>query len=613
MARCYSREQMVPFGPARAVASRVPVALRHLMADLRPSPIAGSAELAKAGGYLYGAGGLMVAISLLLPLPGATDWVVGAVAAVALVVSGLLLRWGHRLPPSAYPVLTALGTGLISVIVRFAGDSAAPAYAFLYVFAALYAFYFYEPGQAMLQVVLIGVACAVVGVFGRATQVEWLMVVGSVVVVGRWTQRSIRRVQNLARTDPLTGVPNRRAWDEELHRAVSRRQRDGDPVCVAMLDLDHFKIFNDEQGHQAGDRILQTVVSSWLAVLRAGDVLARYGGEEFTLLLNGCRLDKGQAIVERLRELVPRGLTCSAGVAEWDGNESEVGMMSRCDAALYEAKSRGRNRLVVAPSPAEADGNGILAQSARWADTVVRVLASHDVDVVFQPVVQLNDGGIVGFEALSRPAGWSGGSVEGLFAAAQRMGMVRELDHLCRRTAIEVAQGLSPGLPLFINVSVAALLDPLHDVDQLLLLLGWANRRPQDVVLEVSERESVTNVARLADVLAEHRRHCIRFALDDVGEGRSTFETLAAARPEFIKIASSFTQRVDQVGPRATILAALAFADASDAAVIAEGIEDQRTQDLLAELGVEFGQGYHLGRPAALTAIEVVEAQSVSR
>jgi EAL domain-containing protein (putative c-di-GMP-specific phosphodiesterase class I) len=265
--------------------------------------------------------------------------------------------------------------------------------------------------------------------------------------------------------------------------------------------------------------------------------------------------------------------------------------------------------MVIAPSPSEADGTGILAQSARWADTVLRVLASRDVDVVFQPVVRLADRGITGFEALSRPSGWTGGSVEGLFAAAQRMGLVRELDHLCRRTAIRVANGLTPGLPVFINVSVAALLDPLHDVDQLLLLLRWAGRSPHDVVLEVSERESVTNVSRLVQVLGAHREHGIRFALDDVGEGRSTFETLAAARPEFVKIASSFTQRVDQVGPRATILAALAFARESGAAVIAEGIEDQRTLELLIELGVEYGQGYHLGRPAALTAVDLVEAR----
>jgi len=187
------------------------------------------------------------------------------------------------------------------------------------------------------------------------------------------------------------------------------------------------------------------------------------------------------------------------------------------------------------------------------------------------------------------------------------MGLVRELDHLCRRTAIDVAQGLTEGLPVFINCSVAGLLDPLHDVDQLLLLLDWAGRRPQDVVLEMSERESVTNVGRLVAVLEQHRAHGIRFALDDVGEGRSTFETLAAARPEFIKIATSFTQRVDEVGPRATVLAALAFARASDAEVIAEGIEDQRTLDLLQELGVAYGQGYHLGRPAALTSFEVAE------
>jgi len=563
--------------------------------------------MARAGAYLYGAGGILVAASLLLRVPGVQPEVLGGVAVVAVAVAGLLRAWGHRLPPEVYPALTAIGTGLVTVIVRFGGEGA-QAYSFIYVFAALYAFYFYEPAQALLQVGLIALGCGLVGNFGPALGVEMMLLVGTVIVVGLWTQLSIRRVQSLARTDPLTGVPNRRAWDEEVHRGIARRRRDGEPLCVAMLDLDHFKIFNDEQGHQAGDRILQNVVTSWLSVLRTGDVLARYGGEEFTVLLSGCKLDTAHAIVERLRELVPRGLTCSAGLAEWDGDESHAALMARCDAALYEAKSRGRNRMVVAPSPLEADGNGILAQAARWAETVLRVLATRDVDVVFQPVVRLSNRGITGFEALSRPVGWTGGSVEGLFAAAQRMGMVRELDHLCRRTAVRIASGLTPGLPVFINVSVAALLDPLHDVDQLLLILKWAGRRPEDVVLEVSERESVTNIGRLVQVLAAHREHGIRFALDDVGEGRSTFETLAAARPEFIKIATSFTQRVDQVGPRATILAALAFARASDAEVIAEGIEDQRVLDLLVELGVEYGQGYHLGRPAALTAIELAEA-----
>src|SRR5258708_22601436 len=160
------------FGPARSIALRAPVALRGIRAQLRPSPTAGAPEMARTGAYLYGAGGVLVAVSLLLSVPGARHWPIGAVAAIALVVAAMLYRWGHRLSPSFYPVLTALGTGLISVIVRFAGDGA-QAYAFLYLFAALYAFYFYEAGQAMLQVALIGLACAVVGVFGSAAQVEW--------------------------------------------------------------------------------------------------------------------------------------------------------------------------------------------------------------------------------------------------------------------------------------------------------------------------------------------------------------------------------------------------------------------------------------------------------
>src|SRR5258708_34955986 len=127
-------------GTSRSWAGVVPIALRRVAAGLRPSSTAGAPEMARAGAYLYGAGGVLVAASLLLRVPGARPAPIAGVAVVAVSVAALLWRWGHRLPPEAYPVLTALGTGLISVAVRFAGDGA-PAYSFIYVFAALYAFY----------------------------------------------------------------------------------------------------------------------------------------------------------------------------------------------------------------------------------------------------------------------------------------------------------------------------------------------------------------------------------------------------------------------------------------------------------------------------------------
>lgn len=163
----------------------------------------------------------------------------------------------------------------------------------------------------------------------------------------------LARLESIARTDELTGLPNRRAWQEELARELPRARRHCDPLCVAMLDLDHFKRYNDNQGHQAGDRLLKRVAGAWTAELRATDILVRYGGEEFALALPGCGIEDAIATVERLRAVIPSGQTCSAGIACWDGEELAAGLLDRADRALYEAKRSGRDRTVMAQQSAD--------------------------------------------------------------------------------------------------------------------------------------------------------------------------------------------------------------------------------------------------------------------
>ena len=162
-----------------------------------------------------------------------------------------------------------------------------------------------------------------------------------------------REVGRLARTDSLTGVANRRAWDEELPRELARAARSGQAVCVALLDLDHFKAYNDEHGHQAGDRLLKAASAAWEGRLRKTDLLARYGGEEFAVLLPDCQLGNAMEIAERLRTAQPEG-TCSIGVADWDGRQDGDELIGRADRALYAAKAGGRNqcRADTAPRPA---------------------------------------------------------------------------------------------------------------------------------------------------------------------------------------------------------------------------------------------------------------------
>jgi diguanylate cyclase (GGDEF)-like protein len=154
------------------------------------------------------------------------------------------------------------------------------------------------------------------------------------------------RLEVAARTDDLTGLLNRRAWDEELGRELSRADRDGGALCVAILDLDKFKLYNDTHGHQAGDRFLKQMAGAWSQTLRAGDILARYGGEEFAVALPGTNLEHAEQMLERLRGCLPEGQTCSAGVCRWDGSESAESLTARADTALYAAKDAGRDRIV---------------------------------------------------------------------------------------------------------------------------------------------------------------------------------------------------------------------------------------------------------------------------
>jgi diguanylate cyclase (GGDEF)-like protein len=176
-----------------------------------------------------------------------------------------------------------------------------------------------------------------------ATVVELLAAEAAVVL-----QRGelLERLEAMARTDDLTGLPNRRAWEDQLPREMARAQRDGRELSVAMLDLDRFKTYNDRFGHQAGDRLLKQAAGAWSGVLRTTDLLARYGGEEFALALSSGVPQADNDVIERLREVTPEGVTCSAGLVRWDGKESAEDLLGRADAALYSAKRAGRDRVV---------------------------------------------------------------------------------------------------------------------------------------------------------------------------------------------------------------------------------------------------------------------------
>ena len=157
-------------------------------------------------------------------------------------------------------------------------------------------------------------------------------------------ERLFSQLEYLSRRDELTGLFNRRVLDEELERQLKALRRDARPLSVAMLDMDRFKAYNDEHGHQAGDRLLRSAAAAWSAALRETDTLARYGGEEFVAILPDCTLAAATAIADQLRESMPAGASCSAGVATTIEPISVGDLIGRADRALYAAKRAGRNR-----------------------------------------------------------------------------------------------------------------------------------------------------------------------------------------------------------------------------------------------------------------------------
>ena len=174
-------------------------------------------------------------------------------------------------------------------------------------------------------------------------------------------QSQAARLGTLAQTDPLTGAPNRRTWDHELARACRFAHEHGTSLSVALLDLDHFKIFNDTHGHPAGDQLLRDAVEAWRNTLPADAILARYGGEEFAVLLPGHPLPEARRVIVLLATGTPGGQSFSAGIAEWrptDDPDGPTALIAAADRALYRAKRTGRNRIIAAGDPDEGDSPG---------------------------------------------------------------------------------------------------------------------------------------------------------------------------------------------------------------------------------------------------------------
>jgi diguanylate cyclase (GGDEF)-like protein len=415
----------------------------------------------------------------------------------------------------------------------------------------------------------------------------------------------------LASTDSLTGLKNRREFDRAL-RTIPRL-----PFAILSLDVDRLKEINDTEGHSAGDALLRVVGHTLGLLVRGWDVMARVGGDEFAALLPEVGVFGANLVAERMRVamhalVLPSGpVRVTVGWSAAPAGADPVSVWQRADESLYKAKRAGGDQ--VAGSSYEGGEAADIAERS-YSEVVTRILDGGSLTTMFQPIVHLTNGSVMGYEALARPEGFAAmDSVEAVFEAARSSGQIRDLDWVCRRNAVEEAKLLPPGIPLFLNISAAALLDPVHGVDQLLLLLRNADRAAHTVVLEITEHERIRDYDSLARVLASYRAEGIRFALDDVGEGHSTLELLAASASEYLKLGRSLTMTSTRVGSRAAMDATMAFARVSGAMVIAEGVENEFVADLMKASGVSLGQGFGLGKPTIASAVEDVASALADR
>jgi len=180
-------------------------------------------------------------------------------------------------------------------------------------------------------------------IYARATDVTKLKRIESE------RETLLEEVNALAHCDSLTGLPNRRALQEQLPREMARARRNRSDLCLAIIDLDHFKLYNDTHGHPAGDEMLRSCAMAWDSELRGEDTIVRIGGEEFLVVLPETGPEQAAEVVERLRAATPKGQTCSAGLACWDHVETAEDLIGRADSALYRAKAGGRDQLVHLP------------------------------------------------------------------------------------------------------------------------------------------------------------------------------------------------------------------------------------------------------------------------
>ena len=407
--------------------------------------------------------------------------------------------------------------------------------------------------------------------------------------------------------DPLTGLGNHRAFQEELDRQVSSAQRYGVPLSLAIVDLDAFKAINDGRGHAFGDKALAHFGTLMSAGLRRADRPFRIGGDEFAILLPHTDAAGAKIVLRRLlasalqpalrTETDPGSLSFSAGVSALQPASSRAQLYSQADAALYAAKRSGRTDVQIfdaATEPTEDTGGVGMAVS--------EVIARGWLRPVYQPIIELKTGALLGVEGLIRPVSPAPFDNPGsLFSAAAASGHLVALDMTCLETIVAGAMNLVPGAFLSVNLSPATVEAPEFSTAALLSILARHGFPPERLLLELTEQQPVTDLERIRLKLNTCRGAGIRLAADDVGAGYAGLRLLAELTFDMIKVDLTLVQRsASSASSSAVIESVVALAGRTGAMLVAEGIEHPEQLQQLEQLGITVGQGFLLGRPGSL-------------
>lgn len=423
------------------------------------------------------------------------------------------------------------------------------------------------------------------------------------------------RIIYLAEHDSLTGLINRRRFQEELERSIAYAQRYDQQGALLFIDLDQFKYINDTYGHQYGDEYLLDVSRRLAKVLRKTDILGRLGGDEFGIIIPSATAEETDTIANALLGTLSQEtieyedklihISASIGVAFFPTQGTIANdLLAKADAAMYTAKNKGRSQYRTFSEDEDELWN--MQAKIHWEEHIRWALENDRFLLHFQPVADLNQHTICHYEVLLRMRGKRDELITpaAFIDTAERFGLIRDIDRWVLHNAIkEQAKRRDNGEQVTLAINLSGRHFGSSEIMRLVKQsLETFNADPHSIIFEVTETAAVDNLAQAREFIDSLKTLGCRFALDDFGIGFSSFHYLRNLPVDFVKIDGSFVRNLHaEPEDRIFIKAMVDLANGLGITCIAEFVENQGIVDVLRELGVKYGQGYYIAEPSGDT------------